>query len=434
MIRKPFACTLLLLCLLTLLPSLAAAADLGFERARMKDVLATVVHDVEKHYYDPAFHGLQWKALVQQARDRIDKAQSAGEMITAIFILLNQLQDSHTVFLPPGRVAKPLFGFEAKAYGDKIYVYEVEKDGAAEKAGLKRGDQVLTINGFNARRADFDTMMLFFRALRPQTVLKLQLLRDGQPQELTVAAKMKTSTNVVDLTDEFNIWTLIRESETSTTYHYNTYDDQVGYLQLPEFNVSDESGFLKGLVKKVSENKAFIVDLRGNPGGTVNTLERFSGFFDSQPTVIAQVVGRKTEDMKIRPQKLSLSGPMFILVDSQTASAAEIFARHFQRIGRAKVIGDHTSGRVTAARFFPESAGIDTVVPYGIEITIGHVIFPGGEDLESKGITPDELCIPTAEQVARDADPCFHIARAMARKALGLPEPLEQDLKEGKKE
>src|SRR3954463_15044803 len=100
-----------------LLPSPAKAADLSNERGRMNHILDTVVRDIEKNYYDPTFHGLEWKKLVAEAHGKIDKAQSAGEMIPAIASVLNKLNDSHTVFLPPGRVNKTLFGFDAKAYG-----------------------------------------------------------------------------------------------------------------------------------------------------------------------------------------------------------------------------------------------------------------------------------------------------------------------------
>jgi len=388
----------------------------------MKIILDTVAHDVEKNYYDPSMHGLDWKQLVATTRASIDKAQTPSEMLTAIFALLFQLQDSHTIFLPPGRINTPVFGFEAKVFGNGVYVYKLRKGGAAEAAGLKLGDRLLTVNGFNAVRASFDNMMLFFRALRPVASMRLEVARvKSATQFITVDAKIKTGVAVVDLTDEFNVWNLIREAEDDPDrYHYGTHDGAIGYLQLPSFMVDAESGFLHGLVKKVAKDRAFIIDLRENPGGIVTALQQFAGFFDEQPTVIAEIKGRKQETLKVRPQKSQLAGPLFILVDSQTASAAEIFARHFQRTARAVVIGDRTSGRVTAARFFPEQTGADQIVPFGVEVTIGHVLFPGAEDLEGKGVTPDDLCVPSPTQLASGADPCFAEALTLARKALGI--------------
>ena len=111
------------------------------------------------------------------------------------------------MFLPPNRVGKPRFGFNAKAYGDEFMVYEVYKKSAAEKAGLKPGDRLLTVNGFGLQRASFGQMMLFFRAIRPVSALEIQYVRGVDPlAKLTLTAEMKQATVVTDMTDDFNIW------------------------------------------------------------------------------------------------------------------------------------------------------------------------------------------------------------------------------------
>jgi predicted metalloprotease with PDZ domain len=74
-------------------------------------------------------------------------------MITAIFVLVEKLQDSHTKFLPPGRVNRPLFGFSAQPYGDEIRISAVKKNGAAAEAGLQPGDRLMSVNGFRASAA-----------------------------------------------------------------------------------------------------------------------------------------------------------------------------------------------------------------------------------------------------------------------------------------
>jgi len=411
----------------------AQAADLNFERQRMKGILDQVSSVVEKNYYDPHLNGLDWKALTAQTRTRIDAAENVSQMITSIFVQLDKLQDSHTVFLPPQRINQPLFGFSAKAYGDDILVYEVKKDGAAAAAGLKRGDQILAINGFNAERSSFDKMMLYFRALRPMAKLEIEA-RTGEeaPRIILLEAKIKQVQAVTDLTKMGTIWEMIREMEGAELIsHYNNYPGDVGYVQLPEFSGSEES--INGLVGRVKHARAVIVDLRGNHGGSVNLLASFTGYFESEPTVIADVITRKkTEPIKVRPLGMKFSGPMFVLVDSQTSSAAEMFARHFQLSKRGRVIGDRTSGRVNAARLFPEHMGVDVgVALYGVEVAVGRVVFPGGEELEKRGVTPDEFCLPTARDLAKEADPCLRKAISMARKTLGVPDDPLKDIVAG---
>jgi len=63
------------------------AQNIGDERARAKNILNLVSSDIEKNYYDATLKGLDWKALTQQAREKIDKAQTIGQVYTAIFHL-----------------------------------------------------------------------------------------------------------------------------------------------------------------------------------------------------------------------------------------------------------------------------------------------------------------------------------------------------------
>jgi len=110
--------------------------SVGYERSRAKSILKQVSKNIEKNFYDPELHGLNWKELTDQTRERIEGANSVNEMLTAIFSLVDKLQDSHTVFLPPERVATPQFGFTAKAFGQEIRIYELNEDGPAAKAGF----------------------------------------------------------------------------------------------------------------------------------------------------------------------------------------------------------------------------------------------------------------------------------------------------------
>jgi carboxyl-terminal processing protease len=393
-------------------------------------MLNVISEDIEKEFYDPQFKGLKWEALIEDARARIDKAQNVGEMVTAVFYVVNRLDDSHTMFFPPERTSKPLFGFEAKAIGQDVYVYEIKKKGAAEKAGLKAGDKILTVNGFNALRENWDLMMIYFRVLRPVGVLNLEYQRGNGPvTKLTLEAEMKNRPIVTDMTQSINIWEFLREWDTSrVAARYQMYDGGIGYLQLEDFMASE--ALYKSLVKKVEGGKAVIVDLRGNPGGAVDYLQKFAAFFEPERRVMFNIVTRKkTEAVEIKPQKTVLNGPMFILIDSQSSSAAELFARYFQLRKRAVVIGDDSSGRVTVARFFGHTAGQDTVAFYGVQVAIGRAKFEDGSELEKSPVKPDRRCLPTSDDLANDRDPCRSLAILLARQALGLGDQIASDTK-----
>jgi carboxyl-terminal processing protease len=417
---KSYRPVLLFFAALLLMPGSARAQSIKAERDRMKRMLDNVSKTVAENFYDPEMHGLNWQALTDQARERIVTANSAGEMTTAIFSLVQKLEDSHTFYVPPQLAADIKFGFEAKAYGDAIRIYEIKKGGAADKAGLRVGDQIMGLNGLQASRETIDFMLLFLRRLRPVAKLQMIIARgDEAPREITLPADVKQRPLVEDWTKIDSIWKYIREAENEREdFRYQRLDGDVGYVFSPGFYGSAD--FLSSLVGKIKNSRAVIVDLRGNLGGAQDSLEHFAGFFEEESSEIAQVVSRKkTETMKTRPHKPYLGGPMFILVDSQTASAAEIFARHFQQTGRAVIVGDRTSGRVTGARYFDMQFGAQDVVFYGVNVAVMRAIFPGGEELEKRGVTPDQTCIPTAEDLVADRDPCFDLAVRLAKEKLG---------------
>jgi C-terminal processing protease CtpA/Prc len=265
-------------------------------------------------------------------------------------------------------------------------------------------------------------MMLYFRVLHPTTVLNMVYSRDGgAPQTLRLEANVKQKPMVSDLTDSFTFWEMLREMEDDSeyTFHYNMQGD-VGYLQVPEFVYNDNVP-MSGIVKKVAHAKAVVLDLRGNPGGAIRALAELAGYFEPQPVVVADMIGRKkTEQIKVKPRSPNLAVPLVILVDSQSFSCSEVFTRHFQREGRAVVIGDHTAGFATAANFYSHTSGTDTIVPYGVQVATARVVFPGNEDLEKKGVTPDQVCIPTSSDLAAGKDICrdkaYEIAVELAKK------------------
>ena len=400
---------------------------LADEKARAKQILKIVSKDIEKNYYDPNLKGLNWAELNAQAGEMIDKAQSVGQIYTTIFGLVDRLNDSHTMFLSPGHVSVPQFGFEAKAYGNEIYVTKIKEKGQAEGAGLQLGDRIVLVNGFDAERQSFDKMMLFFHALQPVSQLDLVIMRGkNAPLKVTVPAKIISSTMVFDMNNDLNIWDLIKNSENAEKeeeFRFTKAEENegIGYLAVKTFMLEPES--IGSFATLAGKARGVIIDMRGNFGGREDALASFTSHFISEPDNMADVQTRKgTEPRKIKPARGAYSVPMAILTDSQSSSAAEIFARYFQLKHKATIIGDQTAGRVVSSKFFHEQLGTDRVVPFGVQISVGKIVFPNNEDLEGKGVTPDQKCLPTAEDLREKRDPCYSMAVAFLKKQLGVPE------------
>lgn len=105
-----------------------------------------------------------------------------------------------------------------------------------------------------------------------------------------------------------------------------------------------------------------------------------------------------------------------MLVDSKSGSCAEVFARLMQIEKRGVVIGDVSSGSVMQSKGYGLSMGVDTMIFYGTSITNADVIMTDGKSLEHVGVIPDELLLPTAEDMAANRDPVL----ARAAELLGI--------------
>src|SRR6266849_4511827 len=91
----------------------AQAQTIGsYEKGRGQTMLDQVKNDIESHYYDPKFHGIDLNAICKEASEKIKSAQSNGQIMGIIAQAVLNLEDSHTFFLPPGREATTDYGWE----------------------------------------------------------------------------------------------------------------------------------------------------------------------------------------------------------------------------------------------------------------------------------------------------------------------------------
>lgn len=391
----------------------------SLDRDRALEMLDTVSQDIQKHYYDKTFHGSNWDALVRQAREKINAEKSLNLSISHVAAALVALNDSHTFLLPPPRPYRHDYGFRTEMVGDACYITRVRPGTDAEAKGLKRGDQVLAIDGVQPTRNSLWKIDYTFRILRPQPGLHLALRRpDGREGQADVAAKTRETSRMVDLTtaDGGNMWNIVREDENELhMMRARTVElsDAVMVLKLPEFIFNQ--GEIDHLIGKARKHQALILDLRGNPGGAVDTLKYLVGGMFEDDVKIADRVGRK--EMKPEVAKgqggKAFTGKIVVLVDSESASAAELFARVVQLQKRGLVVGDRSSGSVMEAKRYEHKLGTDTIVPYGISITDSDLIMSDGKSLEHNGVTPDEMVIPTAQDMAEGHDPVLSRAAAI---------------------
>jgi carboxyl-terminal processing protease len=388
------------------------------QRGEMEDVLKIVSADVQNNFYDPHLKGLDWPALTEETRQRINSSSNQGQMILAIFSLLSKLGDSHTYFVPPRLTQQADFGFKARSYGDDIRVYEVTDKGPAAKSGLGVGDKIVSLNGIPVDRSNVAEVLRLLETVVPVTALDVEIISSGgQPRKIHVPAHMIITQELQYIDSVWRVADQQRARDVHLHFSYKDYGEGVDYVSIPSFAGRPDATY--SAVKPAEHARALVLDLRGNNGGWADTLLAFLGFFSAQPRLLARKVLRsQSEDLTIKPHFSGFDGPIVVLVDSDSASAAELAARHLQLNYKALVIGDRTSGKVNDGHVIPGKIGAGFVMSFAVVVTEAELVMPDGEELEGHGVVPDSHCIPTPEDLQRRRDPCLDQAIALAKKAL----------------
>jgi len=325
------------------------------ERSYALSMLRDGLSELKKSYYDPTFNGVDIEARFKEAERRINAASSLNEAMTTVAWALDALEDSHTFFLPPPRPYKHSYGWLMQMIGVHCYVTGVQPGTDAETQGLHVGDRIESINGFAPARESLNKMKYVYNILRPQPALRLEVRgTDGQLRTLDVRAQLRETKRVVDLIGE-GIWNEIREAETAARlrrHRYYKIADDLMIWKMPQFDLDE--GEIADMMKDVRKHKALILDLRGNSGGAVETLTLLLGqFFEHEVKIGDEKRRKETKPQIAKRDRHFYGGELIVLVDSESASAAEIFARVVQMEKRGRVLGDVSAGAVMGARIYP---------------------------------------------------------------------------------
>ncbi len=380
-------------------------------------MLKVIKDELRKNYYDPNFHGMDIEARFRTADEKIKEAESVGHIFGIIGQVLLDLNDSHTFFLPPRRASRTEYGWKMLTVGDKVFVSAVKPDSDAEKKGVKVGDQVLSVHGFQPSREALWKLTYMFHTLRPQPGLRVVLQSpEGQQRQLDVLANIKQGKAILDLSgvDNLDYRRALEEEDFLDRQRYVEVGDNLFIWKIPTFEATEQ--VVEDVMRKARKRETLILDLRGNPGGYVSALQWFAGYFFDKEIKLADLKGRKeVKPIMSKPHRdRNFTGKLIVLINARSASAAEIFARVVQLEKRGVVIGDRTAGAVMQSRGYRHAMGEGSVVIYGASVTEADVIMADGKSLERLGVTPDELLLPTAADIAAQLDPVLAHAAAIA--------------------
>jgi carboxyl-terminal processing protease len=277
-------------------------------------------------------------------------------------------------------------------------------DTPAEKAGILAGDVIAKVDGQPIAGLSLQQVVTKLRG-PPGSLVEVEITRQNQalPIEKTV----------------------MREIIRVRPVRYRIEGDDVGYIELSEFNelAADE---LKKAIRHISSSipadqlKGYILDLRNDPGGLLDQAVAVSNVFLDEGQEVVSTRGRQPQDDQRYDAKtgdLTRGKPLIVLINGGTASAAEIVSGALQDQKRATIIGTQSFGK----------GSVQTIIPLGrdngaLRLTTARYYTPSGRSIQAEGITPD---IEVSEQVPKDLSQNVTISEAVLRghlKAFGQEE------------
>jgi carboxyl-terminal processing protease len=249
----------------------------------------------------------------------------------------------------------------------------------AEKAGLKPKDIIAEVDGESTYDWSISQAVSKIRGEKGTTV-KLTIVRDGKPQEFEITR------------DQINIPSVTTKVE----------NGNIGYIKVSRFG-DDTTNLVTQAAKDMKSKgiKGIVLDLRGNPGGLLDSSVSVSSIWlGNGKTVLTERRDNKVIETYTSKGESTLQGmPTVVLIDEGSASASEIVAGALKDNGAAKLVGQKTFGKGSVQEPDPLSNG-------GlVKITIARWYTPGGKNIDKEGIEPDEKVEPTAEDISAGRDP-----------------------------
>jgi len=301
-------------------------------------------------------------------KDLIDKALN-GALETL---------DPHSHYVPPTDFKESQksalreyggLGIEVTLDKGLVLVNYVNEDGPAYRAGLKKGDYIVAVEGENILGKTLNDAVEGMRGLA------------GDAITVTV----RTDDNDRDIS-------IVREVIRSRAIRHRV-EDGMGYVFLETFNndrlTRDLERALNALKSEIGGKvPGLIIDLRSNRGGLLDQSVSVSGLFLDGGEVLSSR-GRKPEDTErynAKPGQWDADMPIVVLTNSSSASAAEIVAGALQDRGRAIVMGRRSFGKGSVQSVIPLSNNNGA-----LRLTTARYYTPSGKSIQGRGILPDKL-------------------------------------------
>jgi len=257
-------------------------------------------------------------------------------------------------------------GIEVSMEAGVVKVITPIDDTPASKAGIKAGDYIVKIDNVQVQGKSLSEAVDLMRGL-VGTDIELTVRRRGVKKALT-----------------FNITREIIEVQSVKS---DLLENNIGYIRLTSFN-DNSSDQIKKKIKNLKENenlKAFILDLRNNPGGLLSQAIKISDFFLENGEIVSTKSRKKSENRKwfARKGDITEGKTLVVLINYGSASASEIVAGALKDHKRAIILGENSYGKGSVQSIIPlKNKG-------AIRLTVAKYYLPSGKSISEVGVRPD---------------------------------------------
>ena len=309
-------------------------------------------------------------------KEYVDEVNQSEVMDSAINGVLQSL-DPYSAYMSP-ELFKEMqtdtrgefggLGIEIGMEAGVVKVISPIDDTPADKAGIKAGDYIVKIG---KEQVQGKSLMEAVKLMRGPvgTTIDLTLRRKNVKKPL-----------------EFKIIRKIIEVQ-SVNSKIISKEKNIGYVRLKSFNENSDNQFLKSIKKFEKNNKikGYVIDLRNNPGGLLTQAINITDFFLDDGEIVSTKGRKVSESRKFFARRGDeIKGkPMVVMINSGSASAAEILAGALKDHKRAIILGENSYGKGSVQSIIPLRNG------GGMRLTISKYYLPSGKSISEVGVTPD---------------------------------------------